>query len=203
MARLPDNPDVLIMGHPLLFKSQRQVTIDEIHSEEFQHNLEVMKQSQFDSIGIGLAAPQIGWEVRVMSIGISKENHARYPKAPYIPFCYWINPQVIEVSKETNWTWEGCLSVPGVRAWIERPAAITLAGYDEHGQRKEESFEGFPARVMQHELDHLNGYLFPMRVDDKSLIIPHEAILHQEQWAENWPTESARNTERGQLSANR
>ena len=201
MAKLPDNPDVLIMGHPVLFKSQPQVTVDDILSDDFQHNLRIMKKSQLDSLGIGLAAPQIGWEVRVMSVGISKENQERYPNAPHIPFHYWINPEIIDVSRETNWTWEGCLSVPGVRGWVERPAAITMVGYNEHGQRKEESFEGFSARVMQHEYDHLNGCLFPMRIDDNSLIIPHEAILHQDEWAEGWPTENARNTERGQLSS--
>lgn len=201
--RLPDQPDVLLMGHPILFREHHQVCLDDLKTEDFLHNLDVLKEQQVRSQGIGLAAPQIGWEARVMSLGISEINRFRYPKAPDIPFCFWINPQVVEFSKETCWTWEACLSVPGLRGWVERPRTIKVSGYDENGLRKEVEMTDFPARVMQHELDHLNGILFPMRVDDKSLIIPNQSIEHQEEWAENWPTPNARNTLRGQISPDR
>ena len=72
--RLEENPDVLIMGHPLLFEGQAQTSLDQLASEEFQHNLKVLRNSQIASVGIGIAAPQIGWPVRVLSLGISEEN---------------------------------------------------------------------------------------------------------------------------------
>lgn len=199
--RLEDDPDVLIMGHPLLFEGQAQISLDQLDTEEFQHNLKVLRNSQIASVGIGIAAPQIGWPVRVLSLGISEENRRRYPMAPDIDYAYWINPQITDISKETCWTWEGCLSVPGIRAWIERPSRITVCGYNEKGERMEETLDGFHARVMQHEIDHLDGFLFPTRVDDKSLIIPFDAIEQQDTWAENWPTPGARATPRGKLSA--
>ena len=201
--RLKESPDTLIMGHPILFQNQPQVTVSDILSDDFQHNLSVLKASQIASQGVGLAAPQIGWQARVLSVGITDENRSRYPQAPNIPFSFWVNPQITEFSKETCWTWEACLSVPGMRAWVERPETITIAGYNDAGERQEVSMNCFAARVMQHELDHLNGVLFPMRAEDKSLIIPNEAIEHQSEWAKGWPTENARNTERGQISKER
>lgn len=201
--KLTESPDILIMGHPVLFQVQPDVSLDELDQETFKHNLQVLRKSQIDSNGIGIAAPQIDWPVRVFSVGISNENRKRYPQAPKIDFAFWINPQIIDSSKETCWTWEACLSIPGMRAWVERPKTITLCGYNEKGKALEVSLDGFPARVIQHELDHLDGILFPMRVDDKQLIIPNEAIEHQSSWAEDWPTDNARNTPRGQLSLHR
>ncbi|MGI9277909.1 MAG: peptide deformylase [Endozoicomonas sp.] len=201
--KLPVQPEVLIMGHPLLFQSQPQVSVDTINTGDFRHNLKVLKQQQIDTQGVGLAAPQVGWAARVLSMGISDENRSRYPRAPDIPFCFWINPEIIDVSDETCWTWEACLSVPGMRAWIERPSEVRVAGYDHQGERVEQELSGFVARVMQHEMDHLNGILFPKMVEDKSLIIPNEAIFRQDQWADDWPTPSARVTPRGQISPTR
>ncbi|WP_422136146.1 peptide deformylase [Endozoicomonas sp. ALD040] len=201
--RLNQDPNVLLMGHPLLFQEQPQVDVREITSDDFQHNLEILKQKQLNTLGVGLAAPQIGWPARVLSVGISELNRFRYPQAPDIPFAFWINPQITDFSKNTCWTWEGCLSVPGMRAWIERPESITVVGYNEHGERHESNLSGFTARIMQHELDHLNGKLFPVRVEDKSLIIPNQSIEYQEEWAEGWPTENARKTTRGQISNRR
>ncbi len=198
--RLTDNPDVLIMGHPLLFEHQPQVSLDDIILEDFQHNLQVLRNTQLVTNGVGLAAPQIGWPVRVLSLGISEINRNRYPQAPDIPFRFWLNPQITDFSKDTCWTWEACLSVPGMRAWIERPSSITVCGYNENGERQQVNLDSFSARVMQHEMDHLDGMLFPMRAHDKTMIIPNEAIELQHQWADNWPTKNARKTVRGQIS---
>ena len=201
--RLTDNPDVLIMGHPILFQEQRQVSLDELADEDFIHNLHVLRKIQLETNGVGLAAPQVGWPVRVLSLGISDVNRKRYPQAPDIPFGFWINPQIIAFSKETCWTWEACLSVPGVRAWIERPKKITVVGYNDRGERIEVEMDGFTGRVMQHELDHLDGKLFPERVEDQALIIPNEAMEHQNEWADHWPTANARITPRGQIAEER
>ena len=201
--RLPDNPDVLVMGHPILFKQQRQLSMDELSHKDFIHNLKVLRAVQIATSGVGIAAPQLGWGVRVLSLGISDENRKRYPQAPDIDFAFWINPQITDQSEETCWTWEACLSVPGIRAWIERPREVKVCGYNEQGERVEVHLNGFHGRVMQHEIDHLNGILFPMQTENKELIIPNEAIEHQEQWADSWPTPNARITPRGQISLER
>ena len=201
--KLSPKNEVLLMGHPMLFAEQPHVTLDEIATTAFQDNLKVLRQIQVDTNGIGIAAPQVGWPARVLSLGISDENRARYPQAPNIAFSFWINAQIVKSSQETCWTWEACLSVPGMRAWIERPESVTVVGYDGKGERQEAELSGFHARLMQHELDHLNGILFPMRVEDKSLIIPNDAILKQDEWAENWPTPNARKTPRGAISRER
>lgn len=201
--KLTPESEILIMGHPVLFQEQPHVSIDEILSEEFQGNLDALKEIQMRSGGIGIAACQAGWQVRAMCAGIGEENHHRYPLAPDIPFSFWINSQIVEQSEETCWTWEACLSIPGLRAWVERPRSIKIAGYDRNGNRQEANLTDFPARVFQHEQDHLNGILFPMRVEDKSLIIPNDSILQQNQWVEGWPTPNAHKTPRGALSEER
>ena len=201
--KLPDNPEILIMGHPLLFQEQPQVSLEELEQEDFQHNLRVLRQSQLTANGIGIAAPQIGWAARVLSLGISEESRKRYPQAPDIGFAFWINPQFTDYSQKTCWTWEGCLSVPGMRAWVERPEWVEVCGYNEKGERLQLRMEGFHARVMQHEMDHLNGILYPQRLQDKEQLIPDIAIEYQEQWADNWPSPGARITPRGKMSATR
>ncbi len=201
--KLPDKPDVLIMGHPLLFEKQPPVHRDIISDKVFQDNLKKLKSAQETFQGIGIAAPQIGWQTRIFCIGIFDEHRTRYPQAPDIPFSFWINPEIIKSSDNTCWAWEGCLSVPGIRAWVERPASIRVTGLDEKGLERNETLSGFQARVFQHEIDHLDGILFPMRVDDTKLIIPDEAMSVQDHWPHNWPTVSARKTLRGELSETR
>ncbi|PJE80030.1 Peptide deformylase [invertebrate metagenome] len=198
--RLPKNPDVLIMGHPLLFLQQPATEKSIISTENFQHNLNVLSLSQLKANGIGIAAPQIGWKARVMSIGISHENQQRYPKAVLIPQEFWINPTITEQSSDTCWTWEGCLSVPGIRGWVERPACITATGYNQQGESVTKELTGFHARIFQHEMDHLNGLLFTMRINDPTMIIPEQALQNKQQWKNNWPTEGAYKTSPGQLS---
>ena len=201
--KLSAEAHVVLMGHPLLFQEQPQVTLDEIATSEFQDNLDALRQIQIKSNGIGIAAPQAGWPARVISIGASDENLKRYPDAEHIPFNFWVNPQVTETSANTCWAWEGCLSVPGIRGWVERPESITIVGYDHSGQRQEAVLTGFHARVMQHELDHLNGILYPTRVEDKSLLIPEVAMANQNEWSEDWPTPGARVTPGGVISQQR
>ncbi len=203
MISLPDSPDLLIMGDPVLFQQHQQVSVEDILTDDFQRNLRILRQRQLEANGIGIAAPQIGWGVRVLCIGISEETKNRYPSVPDIPFSFWINPQVIEVSKETCWTWEGCLSVPGIRGWVNRPANLKVRGFDDQGEAIEASLSGFAARVMLHEIDHLDGILFPDRVDDRRLMIPNVSMETQSSWPENWPTMNARITPPGTISTDR
>ncbi|MGI2026325.1 peptide deformylase [Endozoicomonas acroporae] len=203
MMRLPDSPDLVIMGDPLLFQQHQQVCVDDILTDDFQHNLQTLRNRQIEANGIGIAAPQIGWGARVLCIGVTEETKSRYPAVPDIPLSFWINPQIIEVSEETCWTWEGCLSVPGIRGWVNRPANVKVRGFDDQGNIIEAVLDGFAARVMLHEIDHLDGILFPERVDETTLMVPNISMETQSRWPENWPAINARITPPGMISAER
>lgn len=117
--------------------------------------------------GVGLAAPQIGIPKRILVLEVN--NNVRYPLAGAIELDVLINPEITEFSKETDAGWEGCLSVPGLRGKINRASQITFEAYNDKGEFYSSSVEGFHARIIQHELDHLNGILFPQRLDDFQL----------------------------------
>jgi peptide deformylase len=115
--------------------------------------------------GAGLAAPQIGVDLQLVIFGSDAVN-PRYPDAPVVPRTVLVNPTVIPVGSEEEDGWEGCLSVPGLRGVVPRWRRIRYSGFDEQGRRIEREAEGFHARVVQHECDHLIGKLYPMRVRD-------------------------------------
>jgi peptide deformylase len=114
--------------------------------------------------GAGLAAPQIGVDLQVVIFGFSRNE--RYPEAPAVPRTVLINPTVTPVSDEEESGWEGCLSVPGLRGVVPRWARIRYSGFDPLGQPIEREAQGFHARVVQHECDHLVGRLYPTRMRD-------------------------------------
>ena len=116
--------------------------------------------------GAGLAAPQIGVDLQVVIFGF--RHNQRYPDAPPVPETVLINPVITPLSDEEEEGWEGCLSVPGLRGVVPRFARIRYAGFGPRGERIEREAEGFHARVVQHECDHLIGKLYPMRVRDFS-----------------------------------
>ena len=202
MSRLPNNPDIVLEGQPSLFQIQPETLKEDISSLDFQHNLKVLRESQLRFNGVGIAAPQIGWSARVFTLGISKSN-PRYPDALASPIECWINPEITWFSEETVWVWEGCLSVPGFRGWIERPASIHVQGLNHDGTRCQKELDGFMARVFQHELDHLDGRLFPSRVSNPELMVPLACFEQQEQWLENWPSPGAHRTRPGGVSLHR
>lgn len=113
--------------------------------------------------GAGLAAPQIGVGLRVLIYGITA--NPRYPEAPPIPETVLINPQITPVGHDTQLGWEGCLSVPGQRAEVERWQRVTVQWRDLQGEPQQREVTGFEARVVQHECDHLDGVLFPDHLD--------------------------------------
>jgi len=115
--------------------------------------------------GAGLAAPQIGVDLQVVVFG-SDDINPRYPDAPLVPFTVLCNPVITPVRDEEEDGWEGCLSVPGLRGVVPRYKFIRYQGFDEHGRPIDRTVEGFHARVVQHECDHLIGKLYPMRVRD-------------------------------------
>ncbi len=117
--------------------------------------------------GAGLAAPQIGGDLALVIFGFSAQNQ-RYPDAPPVPETVLINPVITPLSDVEEEGWEGCLSVPGLRGVVPRLARIRYTGFDPEGGRNDREAEGFHARVVQHECDHLIGTLYPMRVRDFS-----------------------------------
>ncbi|HUR89832.1 MAG TPA: peptide deformylase [Ramlibacter sp.] len=115
--------------------------------------------------GAGLAAPQIGVDLQLVIFGTDAPN-PRYPDAPPVPRTVLLNPQITPLSGEEEEGWEGCLSVPGLRGVVPRWKSIRYTGQDQFGNRIERTADGFHARVVQHECDHLVGKLYPMRVRD-------------------------------------
>lgn len=116
--------------------------------------------------GAGLAAPQIGVDLRVVIFGVTK--NPRYPEVSEVPQTVLINPQLAPLGDNMEEDWEGCLSVPGLRGLVPRFAEIRYQGYDQFGAQIDRTVSGFHARVVQHECDHLDGILYPMRIRDMS-----------------------------------
>lgn len=112
--------------------------------------------------GVGIAAPQIGYPLRIIIFGF--EHNHRYPNEASVPLTVLFNPEITLLTDETEDAWEGCLSVPGLRGLVPRYRKINYSGYDVNGQRMDRTAEGFHARVVQHECDHLDGILYPLRI---------------------------------------
>jgi peptide deformylase len=153
---------LLKMGDPRLLRVARPVL--QFGTPELQALLRDMEDTMASAGGVGLAAPQIGVDLAVVVFGF--ERSERYPDAPPVPRTVLINPQITPLDDDEEEGWEGCLSVPGLRGVVPRFARIRYSGFDETGQRIEREAEGFHARVVQHECDHLIGKLYPMRVRD-------------------------------------
>ena len=153
---------VLRMGDPRLWRVARAVTA--FDTPELQALIADLQETMRHLDGAGLAAPQIGVDLRVVVFGF--DQNPRYPDAEDVPFTVLINPQLTPLSEETEEGWEGCLSVPGLRGSVPRWRRLHYAGFTAAGQPIERTVEGFHARVVQHECDHLDGVLYPMRVRD-------------------------------------
>jgi len=154
--------DILRMGHPVLFQQAQPVT--QFNTPELDVLLEDMHDTMIAANGAGLAAPQIGVSLQVVVFGV-KEN-PRYPDAEQVPYTVLINPQITAIDQEQEDGWEGCLSVPGLRGVVPRFTHIRYTGFDPTGAVIDRTVNGFHARVVQHECDHLIGVLYPMRMRD-------------------------------------
>ncbi len=153
---------VLRMGDPRLLRVARPVT--ELPSPGLDALVADLHDTMAAENGAGLAAPQIGVDLRVVVFGY--EANPRYPEAPPVPPTVLVNPEIQVLGEETESGWEGCLSVPGMRGLVTRPARIRYRGHTPAGEPLEREAEGFHARVVQHECDHLDGVLYPRRVRD-------------------------------------
>ena len=153
---------VLKMGDPRLLETARPV-------EDFAApGLRVLLDDMYDTMralnGAGLAAPQIGIGLQVVIFEVTR--NPRYPQAEPVPFTVLVNPVLTPLSDETEEDWEGCLSVPGMRGRVPRFVHLRYQGLDADGKPLDRSVSGFHARVVQHEVDHLHGLLYPMRMKD-------------------------------------
>lgn len=150
------------MGDPRLLAVSAPVNA--FGSPELEALLTDMRDTMKDLNGAGLAAPQIGVGARVVIFGI--EQNPRYPDAEAVPFTVLINPVLTPVSDAMEDGWEGCLSVPGMRGLVPRYTQLRYTGVDEKGQPIDRTVSDFHARVVQHEVDHLDGILYPRRIQD-------------------------------------
>jgi peptide deformylase len=148
------------MGDPRLLDVARPV--EAFDTPELHRLVGDMKETMLSENGVGLAAPQIGESLRIVVFGFD----AGLPEAEELPYTVLINPVLAFPSEETEDDWEGCLSLPGLRARIPRRARLRYTGFTLSGERIERDAEGFHARVVQHECDHLDGILYPMRIVD-------------------------------------
>jgi peptide deformylase len=155
--------EILKMGDPRLLRVAQPVPAfdtDELH---------LLVRDMFETMhavnGAGLAAPQIGVDLQLVIFGTDTVN-PRYPDAPPVPRTVLLNPVITPIGTEEENGWEGCLSVPGLRGVVPRWARIRYTGFDPYGEPIDRTVDGFHARVVQHECDHLIGKLYPMRVRD-------------------------------------
>lgn len=165
--------EVLKMGDERLLR--RAAEVERFGTPELAALLEDLRDTMAHLNGAGLAAPQIGADLRVVIFGVTA--NPRYPDVEEVPDTVLINPELLPLSEAIEEGWEGCLSVPGMRGWVPRWTHIRYAGFDEQGNRFERSVEGFHARVVQHECDHLDGILYPMRIRDLAKFGFNEALF--------------------------
>ncbi len=153
------------MGEPLLLRVSEPV--QRFDSPELRALLADMRDTMAALSGAGLAAPQIGVPWRVVIFGTGAPN-PRYPHAEVVPETVLINPELTAIGAQIEQDWEGCLSVPGMRGLVPRYLELHYRGLDEFGKAIDRRVSGFHARVVQHEVDHLDGILYPMRMTDMS-----------------------------------
>ena len=154
--------EVIKMGDPRLLQVSEPVRA--FGTAELGSLLADMRETMLHLNGAGLAAPQIGVGLRVVIFGF--EQNARYPEADSVPFTVLINPTLTPPGELTEEGWEGCLSVPGMRGLVPRYKDLRYTGFDENGAPIDRTVSDFHARVVQHEVDHLDGILYPRRIKD-------------------------------------
>jgi peptide deformylase len=173
--------EVLKMGDPRLLAVSEPVRA--FGTPELEILLTDMRDTMRDLNGAGLAAPQIGIGLRVVIFGF--EVNPRYPEADAVPFTVLINPTLTALGPEQDEGWEGCLSVPGMRGLVPRYRNLRYTGFDAEGKAIDRSVSDFHARVVQHEVDHLDGILYPRRIEDLTQFGFTEALFPGEDLADD------------------
>jgi peptide deformylase len=160
---------IIRMGHPVLREVARPLTAEEIRSPASRVLIDDMVDTLRDYGGIGLAAPQISEPVRVAIIEIPGDS-SRYGEIPTMPLTAFLNPTIEVIDPAARGYWEGCLSVPGLRGFVERPQHVRVRYTTLDGEPAGLELQGFLATVFQHELDHLDGTLYVDRIKDSKLL---------------------------------
>lgn len=155
------------MGHPVLREVCRDLSPEEIRSDRFRQLVSDMRNTMLEYGGVGIAAPQVHEPVRIALIEFAADN-PRYAVAEPQPLAVLFNPRVTVLDGTASGFWEGCLSLPGLRGYVERPSKVQVDYLDENAEPRRVSAEGFRATVCQHELDHLDGVLYIDRIRDHS-----------------------------------
>ncbi|KZC37305.1 MULTISPECIES: peptide deformylase [Rhodanobacter] len=181
--------EILKMGDPRLLRIAPLVRPAMLGSAELDALIADMFETMQAADGVGLAAPQIGVDLQLVIFGF--EHSERYPDAPEVPRTILLNPVITPLSQDMEEGWEGCLSVPGLRGAVNRWTLIRYEGIDPKGARIERTAEGFHARVVQHECDHLIGRLYPSRITDFSKFGYTDVLFP----GQNMETADARNVE--------
>ncbi len=156
---------VLLMGEPCLLL--KAALVEQFNTHELLALIQDLEDTMRHMNGAGIAAPQIGVSLRVIIFGqkeTDSSNNPRYPDADAVPYTVLINPVLTPIDSEMEDDWEGCLSVPGMRGIVPRYTRLHYTGFDQHGNKIDRLVSGFHARVVQHECDHLDGILYPMRI---------------------------------------
>ena len=174
---------IIRMGHPTLRREAEPIAETTIRDNSFSNLINDMRDTLRDYGGIGLAAPQIDESVQLVIIDLPG-GESRYGNLEALPLSICINPVVTTLNTKTAGYWEGCLSVPGIRGFVERPQHIRLTYTDEKGTRLEREFSDFHATVVQHEIDHLMGTLYIDHIQDSSLLVFEEEYLRYVEPAE-------------------
>jgi peptide deformylase len=172
---------VLKMGDPRLLEVARKV--EKLGTHELDDLIQDMHDTMEALNGAGLAAPQIGVSLQVVIFGVKR--NPRYPDAEEVPYTVLVNPEIVPLTQELEQDWEGCLSVPGMRGMVPRYTRLRYQGLDQYGRSIDRDVDGFHARVVQHECDHLQGILYPMRITDfrtfgfTDVLFPGQAPLEE------------------------
>lgn len=157
--------DILKMGDARLLRVAPPVPVHAFGSDELRQLVNDLFDTMHAVNGAGLAAPQIGVDLQVVVFG-SQHANPRYPDRPLVPITVLCNPVITPIGEGLEDGWEGCLSVPGLRGLVPRHAQIRYTGFDREGRPIDRTVDGFHARVVQHECDHLIGRLYPTRMRD-------------------------------------
>lgn len=161
---------VLTLGHPGLRQVARPVV--DVHAPQVQQRIDHLLTTVQAANGVGIAAPQMGWPVQILVVA-SRPN-LRYPQAPLMAPTVLINPRLVAASEDSELGWEGCLSVPGVRGRVPRHRSVEVEYLDRQGQPHRQVWEGFVARIFQHEADHLVGKVFLDRVQSEGDLLSED-----------------------------
>lgn len=176
-------PQIVTLGNPRLAQPSVAVDPARILTAEFQARLALLEEALRVHGANGVAAPQLGWFERFFVMKDPAGSGA---------LVHWINPVVEMTGAELVWYWEGCLSVPGWKAFVGRPSAIAVRGLNGRGEPLAREFKGWEAHLFQHEFDHLDGILFPYRVTDPRHLVTAEALGEREDWPADWPAPGGR-----------